>query len=133
MSRSNDAFREGAALFNEGRFFEAHEAWEKDWRKIPEPDRQQTQAMILVCGVFVLIEKGRLDPAKRLALLALERFAEASAQSKLLGLRTMLEAPEVEERLTRILAAFGVGESDPGHYSQYIVGLRVRVNLSEGE
>jgi predicted metal-dependent hydrolase len=125
MPRST--YEEGAALFNEGRFFEAHEAWEQGWRKIPDPDRAQTQAAILVCGVFVLIGKGRLAPAARLASLALERFAEAAAQSELLGLRPVLEIPAAEDRLLRVLAALRVGETDAKVLGEYARDLRATV------
>lgn len=120
---------EGAKLFNAGRFFEAHEAWESDWRESDPPDRPQLQAAILVCGVFVLIEKGRFEPAERLATLALERFAEAAAQGTLLGLKPALEMPEVEQSLLRVLAAFRVGEKNPAYYARFSRGLRVHVRM----
>jgi predicted metal-dependent hydrolase len=125
MSRST--YEEGAALFNEGRFFEAHEVWEHEWRMIPDPDRAQTQAAILVCGVFILIEKGRLAPASRLTERALERLAEAAAQSELLGLQPLLELPAIEDRLLRLLAALRVGETDAKVLAEYSRGLRAVV------
>jgi predicted metal-dependent hydrolase len=127
-----EAFREGARLFNSGRFFEAHEAWEKDWRRIPDPDRAQTQAAILVCGVFVLVGKGRFDAARRLAELALERFAEAAAQSRLLGTRPALELAEAEDRLLRVLASLRTGLGDASALARHSEGIRVNV-LAKGE
>ncbi len=35
----SDKLDEGVRLFNEGRFFDAHEAWEAAWRETPYPER----------------------------------------------------------------------------------------------
>jgi hypothetical protein len=127
-----EAYEEGAALFNQGLFFEAHEAWEKGWMRLPDPDRAQTQAAILVCGVFVLVNKGRLPPAIRLIRRALERFSEAHAQSKLLGLQPALEIPGVEDRLLKLLAALQLGETDAKVLAEYLRGLRASVRTRVG-
>jgi len=107
-----EALARGAIHFNGGRFFEAHEAWELRWRKLPLPDRPQVQAAILVCGVFVLLGKGRIEPAARLARLSLERFAEASTAAKIYGLAPALSLPGSEERMVRILGRIALGETD---------------------
>jgi hypothetical protein len=128
-----EAYEEGAALFNQGLYFEAHEAWEQGWMRLPDPDRAQTQAAILVCGVFVLVNKRRFPPAMRLIRRALDRFAEARAQSKLLGLPPALDLPEVEDRLVQLLAALQLGESDAKVLSEYSRGLRASVRAGFGK
>jgi hypothetical protein len=94
---------------------------------LPEPDRAQTQAAILVCGVFILLKKGRLSPALRLVQRALDRFEEARSQSELLGLQPVLDLPTVEDRLRKLLAALQRGESDANVWEQYSRGLQVSV------
>lgn len=42
-----DDFSRGAAAFNAGAFFEAHEAWEDAWRPMPRgPERDFVQGLI---------------------------------------------------------------------------------------
>jgi predicted metal-dependent hydrolase len=44
---------EGMNFFNEGRYFEAHEAWEKLWRNAPEsPERHFIQGMIKIAAAL---------------------------------------------------------------------------------
>ncbi|HEX4355218.1 MAG TPA: DUF309 domain-containing protein, partial [Polyangiales bacterium] len=48
-----DALRRGARLFNDGRFFEAHEAWEDRWRAATdEIERRFLQGLIQVAAAF---------------------------------------------------------------------------------
>jgi len=104
--------RSGAIHFNSGRFFEAHEDWEVRWRELPPSDRAQVQAAILVCGVFVLLKKARIEPAGRLARLAIERFAEAVTASKVELVSPVLRLPDAEDRMLRVLARIRLGERD---------------------
>ena len=39
-------FIEGVALFNAGRYFEAHEVWEHVWRECPPTERRFVQSLI---------------------------------------------------------------------------------------
>lgn len=39
-------FAEGVALFNSGRYFDAHEVWESLWRDCTTPDRRFVHALI---------------------------------------------------------------------------------------
>ena len=43
----------GIALFNDGRFFEAHEAWEDGWRLAAGQDRRFLQGLIQVAAALV--------------------------------------------------------------------------------
>lgn len=118
----------GGEHFNRKRYFEAHEDWEIRWRRLPLPDRPQVQAAILVCGVFVLLEKGRLEPAGRLARLAVERFAEAATAARIHTVPPALSLPESEDRMLRILARISLGESNPSLLLSESEGLRAVVN-----
>lgn len=118
----------GAGHFNAGRFFEAHEDWEIRWRKLPLPDGPQVQAAILVCGAFVLLGKGRVEPAARLARLAVERFAEAATAVRIHGIPPALALPEAEDRMLRLVARIRVGEADPGRLLSEAKGLNAVVH-----
>lgn len=60
------AWRDGIVEFNLGRYWHAHEQWEKRWNFLPSPDREQIQSLIQAAAVFHLIERGRLSPARSL-------------------------------------------------------------------
>jgi predicted metal-dependent hydrolase len=48
-----DAFERGARLFDAGKFFEAHEAWEERWKtSTDEDERRFLQGLIQVAAAF---------------------------------------------------------------------------------
>ncbi len=50
----------GVELFNNGKFWRAHEAWEQVWRRHPEDSRMFLQGLILVAAAYhTLVEKRR--------------------------------------------------------------------------
>jgi len=50
---TREALREGARLFDEGAFFEAHEAWEERWRvETDEASRRLLQGLIQIAAGF---------------------------------------------------------------------------------
>jgi predicted metal-dependent hydrolase len=71
-------FRRGIALFNAGRFFEAHEVWEQLWLEEPLPERTFLQGLIQVAAAFFHHSRG--NPRGQRSLLAaglakLEQFS----------------------------------------------------------
>jgi|GEM_PF-479930 len=43
----------GAALFDQGAYWEAHEAWESEWRRLPEgPERRRVQGCIQIAAAL---------------------------------------------------------------------------------
>lgn len=64
----------GIDLFNEGRFYEAHQAWEILWLNAEEPrDKQFLQGLILAAGAFIHYTKKECSGATKL----LERSRKA--------------------------------------------------------
>jgi len=49
---------DGAALFNCGRYFEAHEVWEQIWRECPDTDRRFVQSLIHAAVALYQWERG---------------------------------------------------------------------------
>lgn len=47
-----DEWRFGAELFNEGRYWEAHEAWEGPWSRATGDDRACLSALILLAAAM---------------------------------------------------------------------------------
>jgi predicted metal-dependent hydrolase len=59
-------FGEGIALFNQGRFFAAHEAWEEIWRSTTPEPRDLFQGLIQVAAALhQFLNLNRLDGPRR--------------------------------------------------------------------
>jgi predicted metal-dependent hydrolase len=96
------AWAEGVDHYNAGRFWEAHESWERGWKDLPDPEREWVQAWIQVAGLHHLRLEGRLRPARALlarATLKLERTRD-----------------RMGSRLPRLLIE-GWSETEPGKAS----------------
>jgi predicted metal-dependent hydrolase len=44
----NDRFAKAVEFFNAGRYFDAHEAWEDEWRESGDPERRWLQGLVQV-------------------------------------------------------------------------------------
>jgi hypothetical protein len=95
------AWKEGVEEFNQGRFWHAHECWERGWKGLPEPERTWVQACIQVAGVLHLLEKGRIEPALSLAASAQAKFGRTLSEMEpvfprieIAGAGPFLDSPE---------------------------------------
>lgn len=73
-------YGEGVALFNAGRYWDAHEAWEEIWLQSAGDARLGLQALIQMAAAFYHIERENFRGAARLFAAAadkLERTSEA--------------------------------------------------------
>jgi predicted metal-dependent hydrolase len=59
-----NAFREGLALFNRGRFFDCHEAWEVLWKQTEGAERVLVQGLIQAAVALLHVERGNLRGAR---------------------------------------------------------------------
>ena len=75
-------FREGIALFNQKRFFAAHEAWEEIWRSTTPEPRDLFQGLIQVAAALhQFLDLNRIDGPRRTLAKArrrLEPYAPAA-------------------------------------------------------
>jgi len=51
-SEDQQSFKRGISLFNSGRFWEAHEAWEEIWQRRPEDARVFIQGLIQLAAAY---------------------------------------------------------------------------------
>ena len=74
-------FQKGAQLYAEGRYWEAHEAWEKVWRATEDPQtRLLLQGLIQVCAaLYKVYEKRDAAAAARLFQRAVTKLDELPA------------------------------------------------------
>ena len=62
-TRGTDPFGEGLALFNAGRFFECHEAWERIWKQANGTEKLFYQGLIQAAVAILHAERGNLRGA----------------------------------------------------------------------
>lgn len=89
-----DSLRRGARLFDEGAYFEAHEAWEEAWRRETEPARRTLlQGLIQVAAAFhKLLVVRSPDAAQRLLSRGLAKLDGCPAKIAGLNLQAFREA-----------------------------------------
>lgn len=116
------ALRAGAALFDAGRYFEAHEVWEGPWLREPDPQvRRFLQALIqLAAGLHKLRSPAGGASAARL-------FARAMA--KLADLPDELEGHDVAG-LRRAAGGWGASIAASGRVGSPTLGAYLAGGLS---
>lgn len=70
----------GVSLFNEGRFFEAHEVWEEIWRPASGEKRQTLQGLIQLASAYVHVQRRTFSGGVRLFDKAFSRLDVESAR-----------------------------------------------------
>ena len=61
-----DFYEQGIDLFNEGRFFECHEAWEEIWKRSEGAEKLFYQGLIQAAVAILHAQRGNLDGARSL-------------------------------------------------------------------
>lgn len=59
-------YEEGVDLFNQGRFFECHEAWEEAWKRSTGAEKSYYQGIIQAAAAILHAQRGNSDGARRL-------------------------------------------------------------------
>ena len=71
---STDFYEQGIDLFNEGRFFECHEAWEEIWKRSDGEVKLFYQGLIQAAVAILHAQRGNLEGAKSLHQKAREKL-----------------------------------------------------------
>lgn len=73
------AFVRGVELYEQGRFWDAHEAWEHLWREVARDsgDAALLQGLIQCAAACLKVEQGKRDSAERLTARALGHLGRA--------------------------------------------------------
>jgi hypothetical protein len=79
----SESLEAGRALFNGGRFFEAHERWEAAWLVETGPSRLLLQGLIQIAAGFLKARQGRAAGAARLLESGVEKVAGAGTAPEL--------------------------------------------------
>src|ERR1700686_4706984 len=64
MKSGRDFFQEGIDLFNEGRFFECHEAWEEIWKRSDGEAKLFYQGLIQAAVAILHAQRGNFEGAQ---------------------------------------------------------------------
>ena len=62
----SDFYEQGIELFNEGRFFECHEAWEEVWKRSDGEVKLFYQGLIQAAVAILHAQRGNLEGARSL-------------------------------------------------------------------
>jgi len=97
MARKHDRewFDDGIALFNAGRFFECHEAWEEIWKHAHGEDKRFYQGLIQAAVAILHAQRGNREGAAKLYAKAAEKldgFPDSHMGLAIAGFRRALEA-----------------------------------------
>jgi hypothetical protein len=72
----DDTYRIACRIWNQSLFFEFHEWLEHVWHNTDGPEKGMLQALIRSAGVYLLLESGRRNGAKRMAAKAVAGLIE---------------------------------------------------------
>jgi predicted metal-dependent hydrolase len=100
-STVDGSYQDGLALSRDGRFFEAHEAFEIAWRACPDPERDFFQGLVHVVVSAYQRGRGRPVAAERQRIKALNRLAAYEPAHRGLdvtALRAALDRAEADPR-----------------------------------
>ena len=95
-----DALRRGAALYQAGRYWEAHEVWEDRWRVAAGGERHLLQGLIQVAAAALQARAGKWQGATRLA-------ARAEAHLRAAGTGFGVDGPALADALPGWLSSHG--------------------------
>jgi predicted metal-dependent hydrolase len=88
-------------LFNDRRFWHAHEAWEEIWLTAESDTRAFLQGLIQLSAAYHHLERGTLRGAARLFDAAIERLGAAGATAHGVDLTTLLERARAHREWSR--------------------------------
>lgn len=79
------------ALFNDGKFFEAHEAWEEIWLIESEPEKTFLQGLIQVAAAFHHAQRGNAPGMTSLLKAGLEKLSRFPADYRGIAVAKLCE------------------------------------------
>ncbi len=91
--------KHGAVLFDEGRYYEAHEEWEHEWLEAEGDDRALLHGLIQTAAAYVHLYRGNPEAVASLASSALTYLDELSDDHDGVDVEALRKLNrEVEER-----------------------------------
>jgi predicted metal-dependent hydrolase len=107
-SSTTEHFEEGIDLFNQGQFFECHEAWEQAWLRSSGAEKLFYQGLIQAAVAILHAQRGNLAGSRTL-------WAKASAKLSPLPAEHMgIALNELRQELERFFEAVWAGKGSAG-------------------
>lgn len=91
MKHPSGQFERGVALFNQGKFFEAHEAWEESWLAEHEPEKIFLQGLIQVAAAFHHAQRRNTRGMRSLLAAGLAKLSQFAGDHRGIGVRALCE------------------------------------------
>ncbi len=98
QSPAGGPFERGRTLFNAGRFFEAHEAWEELWREERGDARRRLQGLIQIAAALHKARAGAAGPCARLLAAGLDKLGPLGERGDLAAFGESVERSLAEAR-----------------------------------
>jgi predicted metal-dependent hydrolase len=98
-------YAQGVALFNDGKYWDAHEALERVWKVLPGISRLYLQGIIQICGALVHLEDGKMSPARKLMKSGSQKIRDAEAEGVRDLLSPFIEIKNSDQLIKAILTA----------------------------
>lgn len=92
MKSSAEHFENGIELFNAGRFFECHEAWEEVWKRSQGEEKLFYQGLIQAAVAILHAERGNRDGARSLCDRAMAKLDSLPSEHLGLAIAELREA-----------------------------------------
>ena len=100
-------FQDGIDLFNAGRFFECHEAWEQAWLRSAGGDKLFYQGMIQAAVAILHAQRGNLPGSRTLWTKAIDKLGPLPPSYMGIALQ------ELRQELERFFDAVLCGQNPP--------------------
>src|SRR5215475_4006863 len=114
----------GIDLYNDGEFHAAHDAWEELWMGPVSPDEKLfLQAMIQSAVAFHHLEIGRPGAARRMYLMAKEKFARLN-QPVFMSLDLIDYQAQLDRALSWLLDIPDPREIEPPEFEAPLISLQ---------
>jgi predicted metal-dependent hydrolase len=81
-----ELFQRGIDLFNQGRYFEAHEVWEQAWLRSRDEEKLFYQGLIQAAAAILHAQRGNPDGCRRLWEKASHKLAPLAADFRKIAL-----------------------------------------------
>jgi len=101
-ARIEQLFQQGIDLFNEGRFFECHEAWEQAWLRSSGQEKLFYQGMIQAAVAILHAQRGNLAGSQTLWAKAIDKLAPLPEQYMAIALDALRR--RLDEYFDRVLS-----------------------------
>jgi uncharacterized protein len=121
MKHDRDFYEQGIDLFNQGRFFECHEAWEEIWKRSDGDVKLFYQGLIQAAVAILHAQRGNLEGARSLHQKAREKLDPLADEHMGIALDEMRTA--LAEFIETALRADGAPLPKPPQLRRVSMGL----------